>query len=408
MEINYAAIEGKSRGYRNMLIVIGIILAVFAASYLVAYLSGFQVWGISNAVPWGQLITFDIYFIGLSAGAIVVSSLGYVFKKEEYKPIGRIAVFVGLLMMIGAMVCVLTDLGRPEKFWRLFMFFYLNNMTSVFAINGIFYGGYILLMIVYLWLVMEGKAKLATLIGTIDVLWAILVHTFTGAIFGLISTREILTSPIKPFEFVTAACTSGTSLLIILTFLSFKFSKRHLDRKILLSLGKLLSYFIIVLGVMVFFDKLTHTYFPHRQGAVFLFTGPYWWLFWIFQIGMGIVFPLIILFHPRASKRVEGIMVAAASVVIGVLGERAAIVIPGTAQVQQLFPGEIQGIWGMPGTFPITFWETTMSLGALALVTLLFVLGLKFLPILPAQPAAEPAPAPALAAEDKPTAEATH
>ncbi len=64
-----------------MLIVIGIILAVFAASYLVAYLSGFQVWGISNAVPWGQLITFDIYFIGLSAGAIVVSSLGYVFKK---------------------------------------------------------------------------------------------------------------------------------------------------------------------------------------------------------------------------------------------------------------------------------------------------------------------------------------
>ncbi|MDD4858878.1 MAG: polysulfide reductase NrfD [Dehalococcoidales bacterium] len=398
-ELSYSPIEGKSRGYRNMVFAIGIVIAIFIVSYLTAYLKGFQVWGVSNTVPWGQLITLDIYFIGLSAGAIVVSSLGYVFKKEEYKPIGRLAVYVGLLCMIGAMICVLTDLGRPEKFWRLFMFFYLNNMTSVFAINGIFYGGYILLMIVYLWLVMEGKHHLATLIGTVDVCWAVLVHTFTGSIFGLISTREILTSPIKPFEFVVAACTSGTSLLIILAYISFKKSKRHLDPKLLISLGKLLSYFIIVLLIMVFFDKLVHTYFPHREGAVFLMTGPYWWLFWILQIGMGIVIPLIILFHPKWGKSLKGVMTASASVVIGVLGERAAIVIPGTAQVQNLFPGELQGVWGTPGTFSITFWETTMSLGAVAMVALLFVLGLRYLPILPAKPAEVAAPTPAPAAE---------
>ena len=394
MELNYSAIKGKSRGYRIMLVVGGVILAVFITSYLVAYLSGFQVWGISNAVPWGQLITFDIYFIGLSAGAIVVSSLGYVFKREEYKPIGRIAVYLGLLLMIGAMVCVLADLGRPEKFWRLFMFFYLNNMTSIFAINGILYGGYILLMMVYLWLVMEGKMKLATIIGTIDVLWAVLVHTFTGAIFGLISTREILTSPIKPFEFVAAALTSGTALLIIVSLLTFKFSNRYLDKKTIISLGKLLAYIIIVLLVMVFFDKLTHMYFPHREGTVFLFTGPYWWLFWIFQIGMGIIIPLIILFHPRAGKSIRGIVVASVSVIIGVLGERAALVIPGLSQVQQLYPGNIEGVWGQAGTFPITLWETTMSLGVLTIVALLFVLGLKYLPLLPTEESKE-APEPA-------------
>jgi len=393
MEISYEPIEGKSKSYRNMLIVFGIVLAVFVAAYLVAYLRGFQVWGVNNAVPWGQLITFDIYFIGLSAGAIVVSSLGYVFKREEYKSIGRIAVFVGLLMMIGAMVCVLADLGRPEKFWRLFMFFYLNNMTSMFAINGILYGGYILLMIVYLGLVMEGKMKLAAIIGIIDVIWAVAVHTGTGAIFGFISTRDIMTSPIKPFEFVAAACTSGTALVIILSLAAFKYSKRYLDKKVILSLGKLLAVIIIILAVMVLFDKLTHIYFPHREGTVFLFTGPYWWLFWIFQIGMGIVIPLIILFHPRAGKSVKWVVVAAASVVIGVLGERAALVIPGTAQVQQLYPGEIQGIWGAAGVFPITFWESMMSIGVVTLMATLFVLGLKFLPLLPAQKAEEkPAP----------------
>ncbi|MFC2051575.1 NrfD/PsrC family molybdoenzyme membrane anchor subunit [Chloroflexota bacterium] len=385
MELNFSRIKGDSRGYRIMLGVLGAILIIFLVSYMVSYLKGFQVWGISNAVPWGQLITFDIYFIGLSAGAIVVSSLSYIFKKDEYKPIGRIAVFMGLLLMIGAMVCVLADLGRPEKFWRLFMFFYLNNMTSLFAINGVLYSGYIALMLVYLWLVIEGKHKLALIIGTIDVLWAVLVHTFTGSIFGFISTREILTSSIKPFEFVAAALTSGTALLIVVAVLAFKYSKRNLEKKTIISLGRMLSLIIVVLLVMVFFDKLTHIYFPHRQGALFLFTGPYWWLFWVFQIGMGIVVPLIILFHPRAGKSVKGVVVAAVSVVIGVLGERAALVIPGMAQVQQLYPGNIEGVWGTPGVFPITFWESGVAVGVVALVTLLFVLGLKYLELLPAK-----------------------
>ena len=65
------------------------------------------------------------------------------------------------------------------------------------------------------------------------------------------------------------------------------------------------------------------------------------------------------------------------------LGERAALVIPGTAQVQQLYPGTIEGVWGAAGVFPITFWETALTLGIVALVALLFVLGLKFLPLLP-------------------------
>jgi len=394
MDLTYSPIEGKSRGYRIMVAILGVMVAVMATSYLVAYLKGLQVWGISNAVPWGQLITLDIYFIGLSAGAIVVSGLCYVLRREEYKPIGRIAVFMGLLIFTGAMVCVLVDLGRPEKFWRLFMYGYLNNMTSMFAINSIWYGGYILLMLLYLWLAIENKTRLAMIVGTIDVLWAIGVHSFTGAIFGLIGTREILFSPIKPFEFIAAALTSGTALLILVVVVAFKFSKRYIDKKVILSLGRLLSIIIIVLLVMVFFDKLTHIYFPHRAGAVFLFTGHYWWLFWCFQIGMGLIIPLIILFHPKAGKSVKGVVIASISVVIGVLGERAALVVPGTAQVQQLYPGTIEGVWGAAGVFPITLWETALALGIVALVALLFVLGLKYLELLPATEVAEVSEAP--------------
>jgi len=384
MDLSYAPIEGKSRGYRWLVGGLALVAAVMAAAFLVAYLRGQQVWGISDAVPWGQLITLDIFFIGLSAGAIVVSALCYVLRREEYKPIGRIAVLMGLLIFAGAMLSVVFDLGRPEKAWRLYAWFFLNNPTSMFSINSIWYSGYLVLMMAYLWLALENKTKLAMIIGSIDVVWALGVHSFTGAIFGLIGTREVLSSPIKPFEFIAAALTSGTALLILVVMGTFKYARRPLDKKIIVSLARMLAIIIIVLGVMVFFDKLTHAYFPEREGAVFLFTGPYWWLFWVFQIGMGIVLPLAILFHPRAGKSIRGIAVACASVVLGVLGERAALVIPGTAQAQQVFPGEIQGVWGATGIFHITLWESLLSVGIIGLVALLFLLALRYLDILPA------------------------
>lgn len=358
---------------------------VFILSFLVAYLKGQKVWGVSNIIPWGQLITFYIYFIGLSAGAIIISSLSYVFKREIYEPIGRLAVFMGILLMVGAMCFVMVDLGRPEKAWRLFMYFYLNNMSSLFAINSIFYTGYITLMLIYLWLIFEGKKKMASIIGTVDVLWAIAVHMGTGAIFGLIGNREIFFSPIKPFEFLTAALTSGTSLIILTTVVTFKLTQRAIKDELIFSLGRLLTGIILILFIMVFVDKLTHIYFPNREAVIYLFTGNYWWIFWIFQIGLGIILPLILLTHPRTRRSIKGVVYAATSVIIGVFGERAALVIPGTAHPQPLFPGKIEGPWGEPGIFPITPWETLLSLSIVSFVILLFVLGLRYLEILPAR-----------------------
>jgi len=384
VDLSYSPVEGKSRGYKWLIAVIAAVALLGLVSFFVSYIQGHQVFGTNNTVPWGMPIILFVYFIGLSAGSLILSSLTYVFGQEQYKPIARIAVFTAVLLIFAAMVFIAVDLGRPEKFWRLFMFFYLNNMKSMFAINGILYSGYFVISLVYFGFIVANKPKFTKIIGTIAVIWAIMVHTGTGTIWGVVGTREIYSSPIKPFEFLVAAITSGTGLLILVVTATLYFTKRAIDKKLIFSLARLLSIVIVVLLVMVFFDKLIHAYFPAREGAVFLFTGPYWWLFWCLQIGMGIVIPLIILFHPRAGKTVKGVLLASASVVIGVLGERAALVIPGTAQVQQLYPGTIEGVWGAVGTFPITFWETALSIGIIALAALPFVLGLKFLDILPA------------------------
>lgn len=387
MQVTFTAAAGSTRNYKILVSVLGVLVLVGTLAYAISYAYGFRLWGINNSVIWGQLITLDIFFIGLSAGSLVVSSLTYVLGKDEYKPIGRMAVYMGLLLMMGAMVCVLTDLGRPEKFWRLFGFFYTNNMTSMFAINGIFYGGYLLLLVGYLGAALV-NSKLTKIIAPVAVLWAVLVHTGTGAIFGFIATRHIMYSPMKPIEFVSAAIASGLALVMIISYLTLKFTRREIPRNMFISLGRLLAVLIIILVVLVGVDKLTHFYPAARDSVLFLTQGPWAWIFWGFQFTLGYVVPLAILFS-KYGRTLKGVLAAAAINVIGIFGERMGIIFPGLGEPLHLYPGEIEGIWGARGGFPIMPAETLITVGIVALLGLLYILGIKYLNLLPGEATVE-------------------
>ena len=393
MGLTFSRIEGDSRNFKVLLVLLAALTLTGFICFMVSYISGHHVLGSSSIIPWGMPITIAIYLIGLSAGSLILSSLTYVFGKEEYRPISRLAVFLAIILILGAMLGIALDLGRPEKSWRLFMFFYLNNMRSMFAINGILYGGYFLIGIIYLVAIFAEKYKFIKKMGILAVCWAALVHMGTGAIFGFIATRPIFFSPIKPFEFLAAAMVSGLALLVIVVVAVFKFTKRNLNQKIIFSLSRLLLFLIIVLAVMVTVDKLTHLYSPDREPIVWLLTGPYSWVFWGLQVGLAYLLPLIILSHPRYGKTLKGVMVAAFSVVIGIFGERFALIIPGTAYPLPFYPGKIEGIWGMAGSFPITPVESFMSLGIFTLMSLFFLAGLKNLELLPVSETGQQAPA---------------
>ena len=385
MKSDFVTLEGKSTGYRLAVLVLAVLGLSGLTSFVISYIQGHQVFGSSNVIPWGMPIVLTIYLIGLSAGSLILSSLTYVFGKEEYRPIARVAVFLAIVLIFGAMLSIAIDLGRPEKFWRLFMFFYMNNMSSMFAINSVLYGGYFVISLLYLGIILSSKPAVAKIMGTVAVCWAVLVHMGTGAIFGFIAAREAWVSPIKPLEFLAAALTSGLALLIVASILTMRFSGRNVKKEMIASLGRLLSVFIIILLVLITVDKLTHLYSPDRGATVYMLAGHYSWIFWGFQIGMGAVIPLAILFNPRLNKTIRWVALAAASVVIGVFFERYYLVIPGAAYPMHYYPGKIEGVWGALGSFPLTPVEMILSIGIIALLGLVFMLGLKYLELLPAK-----------------------
>jgi molybdopterin-containing oxidoreductase family membrane subunit len=247
---------------------------------------------------------------------------------------------------------------------------------------------------VYLGAIFAEKYRFIKMMGKIAIFWAALVHMGTGAIFGFIATRPIFFSPIKPFEFLSAAMVSGLALLMIAVVAIFKFTNRNLNKELIFSLSRLLRVLIIVLTVMVLVDKLTHLYSPHRDPTLWLLTGPFSWIFWILQVGFAYILPTVILFHPQFSKTLKGVMVAAFLVVIGIFGERFSLVIPGTAYPLPFYPGKIEGIWGMAGSFPITPVESFMSLGIFTLMGFLLLVGLKYLELLPVDETGQQTPEP--------------
>ena len=160
MRLSYTTIDYRSRGF-YILSAILIALAITGfICFVISYIQGHEVLGTSNVIPWGMPIIITVYLIGLSAGSLILSSLTYVFGKEEYRPISRLSVFLAIVLIFGAMLGIILDLGRPEKIWRLFMFFVLNNMRSMFAVNGILYGGYFAISLIYLGLIFAEKPKL--------------------------------------------------------------------------------------------------------------------------------------------------------------------------------------------------------------------------------------------------------
>jgi molybdopterin-containing oxidoreductase family membrane subunit len=366
-----------------------VLFAIAGGGLLATYLffaQGLHLTGMSNRVPWGLSIVMAIYYIGLSAGSLVLSAMSAVFGRKEFKPFARIAALLAMFLLVGALLSIILDWGRPDRVFVPFIHF---NFASMFSINGILYSTYIAICFVYLLAMFAEKERLVKVIALIAVIWAIGVHSGTGAIFGFVP-RELFESPLLPPSFIAAALSSGTALMILVLQLLFRYTERPFDERYVKELSKLLFIFIMV---VLYFLLTENTYRAYVAGSremqlYFLFGGAHSLVFWVGLIGMGIVIPFIILVSPRTKDSIKMINVAAVLHVAGVLCERYIIVIPGQTHPAEILPNmtvESAALYGDELTYSISHLEVFQALGIAAIVAIAFILGLKLFPMLPTQ-----------------------
>ena len=133
MAIRFERIEGRSKPFYVLTFVLGAAVLAGAYSTWVMSQQGLYLSGMNNRIPWGLPIVMAVFYIGLSAGSLVISSLYGVFGKLEYKPFARIAAFMAMLLMLGALLSILTDQGRLDRV--LVQPFIHFNPLSMLSIN---------------------------------------------------------------------------------------------------------------------------------------------------------------------------------------------------------------------------------------------------------------------------------
>ncbi len=384
-QTEYVKIEGKSIGYYGLIAAFLVMVAIGLYEFISGMIYGHESFGTNNLVPWGLPITAVIFLIGASAGALMLSSLTYVFGKEEYKPVSKISIFLAILLLIGALATILGELGRPERFMNL-MIYGPQNLTSMFAINSFLYSGYIALSLVYLWTTFRPDLlKMTKVLGAAAAALAIFVHAGTGSIFGFIVAKELWFSPLLPVLFIVAALTSGVALLILILTTTFKLTGRRMDEKLVVGLGKYLTVFLLIQLFLVFIENMVRTYGGIGGGEMtkFLFSGPYSFVFWGVQIFLGTLIPIGILF---ARKNMLTVQLASVLAVIGVFAERFSLVIPGqSVPAQQVVGRTIMGFYGEPAVYSVSGAEVAIVLGVIGALGILYMVGLRMIKFLPSQ-----------------------
>lgn len=294
--------------------VLAAIMVIGFCAYVFQLTQGLCVTGMSNGVSWGLYITCFMFFVGLSAGGLIVASSAHVFGIESFKRVSMPAVITSTVCILCAGAFILIDLGGIQRIWNMFIHL---NFTSPLAWDVCVITTYLVINVLDIIWLRRGDERKVKMLSYVALPVAILVHSVTAWIFGLEIAKEGWYSAIMAPIFVASACDSGLALLMVVLAAERKAGVFDCGRELFANLARLLATFIAVDAFFIGCELLTTAY-PGTEGASHVLgimtsgaTAPFFW----FEILGGLLVPFVLL---ASAKRREctGVVVAASALVM--------------------------------------------------------------------------------------------
>ncbi len=385
--VTYRELGGTGARFWGLLALLGVPLALGALAYFYMEHNGHIVTGMDNQIVWGMPHVFAVFLIVAASGALNVASTASVFGKTAYKPIAPLSALLALSLLVGGLTILVLDLGRSD---RLIVAMTHYNFKSIFALNVILYNGFLGIGAVYLWFMLERRMnRYAKAAGMAAFLWRLALTTGTGSIFGFLVAREAYDSALLAPMFIVFSFAYGTAIFIAVLLAACRWDGRPVADELLRRLKNLLGVFVAgsLYFVTVFhLTKLYQTRFDGIERFILADGGVHTFLFWVVQVGLGGVLPLVLLFHPRLSASRRVILAACALVVLGGLAQMYVTIIGGQAYPQVLFPGlqETSSFFdGEVHPYAPSIAEVLLGLGGVALAAAIVAVALRAIPLLP-------------------------
>jgi len=376
-----------SFGFYFLLGLFGLMVLGGAIAFFTMEHHGHYISGMDNQIVWGLPHIFAIFMIVGASGALNIGSIGTVFGKKAYQPLGRLSALVAMSLLIGGLLVLLLDLGRPD---RLIIAMTYYNFKSIFAWNIILYSGFMLFVGIYIWTMMDRTAKMYyKTAGIFAFTWRLILTTGTGSIFGFLVARQSFDAAIMAPLFIVLSFSVGMAIFIMVLMASFKWTGRDLGDVILNKLRSLLAVFILAVLMLEVTRHLTNLYATEHHGVEsFILQGDniYSTFFWVGFIVLGTFVPLSLIFCKKLKNNRSALLLASALTVLGGFALLYTIVIGGQAYPLVLFPNaEISSVYfdGVVNTYVPSIWEILLGIGGVGVMLLMITLGMKVLRFLP-------------------------
>jgi len=384
--VHYLKIEGRSAGFFALLALLGAVIAAGLGATWYMEHNGHWVTGMNNQVMWGIPHVFAVFLIVAASGALNVASIASVFGRQLYKPLARLSGLLAITLLAGGLAVLVLDLGRPE---RLIVAMTYYNFKSIFAWNIFLYTGFFAIVAVYLWMMFERRFNDYTKpAGMVAFLWRLTLTTGTGSIFGFLVARDAYDSALYAPMFIIMSFAYGLAIFILVLLAATRWTGRPLGDVMVARLKNLLGVFVASVLYFVVAYHLTNLYMTGRHDVerfILLDGGIYTRLFWIGQILIGGVIPLVLLYSKLGHSRAM-IALAALLVVVGGLAQMYVTIVGAQAFPMPLFPDkEVSSSFfdGVVGSYTPSLPEILLGIGGFGIALGMTVFAIKVLPFIP-------------------------
>jgi Ni/Fe-hydrogenase subunit HybB-like protein len=387
-------------------------LVLIAVTWL--FLKGVGIWGITQPVAWGFAIINFVWWIGIGHAGTLISAILLLFKQQWRNSINRFAEAMTIFAVVCAGLFPLIHVGRPWLAYWLFP--YPNSMNvwpqfrspllwDVFAVSTyatisvVFwyigmvpdlgtlrdrskskFGQYFYGMLSLGW---RGSARhwmryetASLLLAGLSTPLVLSVHSVISFDFAVAQLPGWHTTIFPPY-FVAGAVYSGFAMVLTLaipirTFyhLEDMITIRHIDNmaKVMLATGGIVAYGYGMEVFMAWYSA-SHWEFFMMWNRMF---GPMGWSYWVL-ITCNIALPQLMWLRSFRTSPLK-MFVMSFIVNTGMWFERFVIV------VTSLYRDFLPSSWG---TYKATRWDYATFIGTMGLFTTLFLLFVRFLPMIP-------------------------
>jgi len=280
---------------------------------------------LSDQFPWGIWKALVLCGIAFAAGGFLTACMVYIFRIRTFYPILRPVVLAAYLgYMLSASGSLLVDLGRYHQIWRPIFFWQHHSVLFEVSWCVMLYTGVLSVEFAPILLDKLRWHRLGHFVHRITVPFVIcgvilstLHQSSLGSLFLIVPNKllPLWYTPMLPVLFFVSAIASGFAMAIFVSALSFWTFRRHLESRVLTSLGKGMTPFLLVYLFLRVADLTA------RNAWVYVFQNPLQGVSFVIEMLL-LTVPLFVLLRTRWSGRRRWAFAAAIPVIVGVILNR--------------------------------------------------------------------------------------